>query len=400
MKRFLSSLICLFTFLALSAQMDKDKSEGHNSYRATPEKINNMVHTRLEARFDFDKSQLIGRAWLTLKPHFYATDSLRLDAKGMEIKQVAMVRNGKFLPLTYKYDGLQLDIDLDKTYKRTESYTVLIDYIAKPDELEVEGSAAITDAKGLYFINPKGEEKGKPTQIWTQGETEATSVYIPVIDKPNQKTTQEFFLTVPGKYFTLSNGKLMSHKANPDGTFTDYWKMDLPHAPYLFFIGVGEYAIIKDNYKGKEVSYYVEKEYSSVARKIFGNTPEMMKFFSAITGVEYPWVKYAQIVGRDYVSGAMENTTATLHQESAYQDARELTDGNRWEDVISHELFHHWFGDLVTTESWSNLSLNESFANYSEYLWREYKYGKDAADAHAHTDMQGYLMSGSEKKDL
>lgn len=380
--------------------MAKDNSESHNSYRATPEKINNMVHTRLEARFDFDKSQLIGRAWLTLKPHFYATDSLRLDAKGMEIKQVAIVRNGKFLPLTYQYDGMQLDIDLDKTYKRTESYTVLIDYIAKPDELEVEGSAAITDAKGLYFINPKGEEKGKPTQIWTQGETEATSVYIPVIDKPNQKTTQEFFLTVPGKYFTLSNGKLMSHKANPDGTFTDYWKMDLPHAPYLFFIGVGEYAIIKDNYKGKEVSYYVEKEYSSVARKIFGNTPEMMKFFAAITGVEYPWVKYAQIVGRDYVSGAMENTTATLHQESAYQDARELTDGNRWEDVIAHELFHHWFGDLVTTESWSNLSLNESFANYSEYLWREYKYGRDAADAHAHTDMQGYLMSGSEKKDL
>jgi aminopeptidase N len=117
-------------------------------------------------------------------------------------------------------------------------------------------------------------------------------------------------------------------------------------------------------------------------------------------GVEYPWAKYAQIVGRDYVSGAMENTTATLHQESAYKNARELTDGNAWEETIAHELFHHWFGDLVTAESWSNLTVNESFANYSEYLWDEYKYGRDFADAHHFEDMQGYLFSGSDKKDL
>ncbi len=117
----------------------------------------------------------------------------------------------------------------------------------------------------------------------------------------------------------------------------------------------------------------------------------MMGFFSKVLGVEYPWVKYSQMVGRDYVSGAMENTTATLHQESAQQDARELTDKNGWENTIAHELFHQWFGDLVTTESWSNLTLNESFANYSETIWTEYKHGKDAADAENLTDMRGYL---------
>ncbi|HZH95137.1 MAG TPA: M1 family aminopeptidase, partial [Flavisolibacter sp.] len=342
----------------------------------------------------------MGKVWLTLKPHFYATDSLRLDAKGMEIKEVAILNGGKNLPLKFTYDGQQLDIDLNKKYKGGEQYTIYIDYIAKPDELEVEGSAAITDAKGLYFINPRGEDKSKPTQVWTQGETEASSVWIPCIDKPAQKTTQDFSITVPSKYVTLSNGKLAGQKKNADGTRTDNWKMDLPHAPYLFFIGVGDYEIIKDSYKGKEVSYYVEKEYAPVARKIFGNTPEMMKFFSTITGVDYPWAKYSQIVGRDYVSGAMENTTATIHQESAYQDARELLDGNVWEGTIAHELFHHWFGDYVTAESWSNLTLNESFANYSEYLWEEYKYGKDAADAHNFQDMQGYIMSGSEQKEL
>ena len=165
-------------------------------------------------------------------------------------------------------------------------------------------------------------------------------------------------------------------------------------------MGVGEYAIVKDTYKGKEVNYYVEKEYKDVARKIFGLTPEMMGFYSRILGVEYPWNKYSQIVGRDYVSGAMENTTATLHMERAQQSARELADGNNWESTIAHELFHQWFGDLVTCESWSNLTVNESFANYSETLWDEYKHGKDAGDAQNYADMQGYLMSGGSGKVL
>ena len=100
-----------------------------------------------------------------------------------------------------------------------------------------------------------------------------------------------------------------------DGTRTDTWKMSLPHAPYLMMMAIGEYSIIKDSYKGKEVSYYVEKEYAPVARKIFGLTPEMIGFFSRITGVDFPWPKYSQVVVRDYVSGAMENTTATVHAE-------------------------------------------------------------------------------------
>ena len=176
--------------------------------------------------------------------------------------------------------------------------------------------------------------------------------------------------------------------------------MDLPHAPYLLMMAVGEYSIIKDSYKGKEVSYYVEKEYAPVARKIFGLTPEMIAFYSRITGVDFPWSKYSQIVARDYISGAMENTTATLHGESAQQDARQLVDENRWEDIISHELFHQWFGDYVTTESWSNITLNESFADFSETLWREYKHGKDAGDEHNFQSMQNYLFSNSANKDL
>jgi len=370
---------CLFAILIFLLQTSafSQSETGENQiwksiYRESPEKIFSLKHTRLEASFDIPNARMDGKVWITLSPHFYKQDSLLLDAKGMQIREVSVVKGTKKNKLNYTYDQKHLNIRLDRSYSKEESLTVYIEYTALPNEWKTEGSAAITDAKGLYFINPKGTEKNKPTQFWTQGETEATSVWCPTIDRPNQKTTNEILMRVPSKWVTLSNGKLIQQTTNADGTRTDHWKMDQPHAPYLFFMGAGEMSVVKDNWKGKEVSYYVEKEYASVARKIFGNTPEMMTYFSKITGVEYPWIKYAQFVGRDFVSGAMENTTATLHQESAQQDARELVDGNRWEGTIAHELFQQWFGDIVTTESWSNLTVNESFANYSEYLWDEY----------------------------
>jgi aminopeptidase N len=402
MKKIFVVMVLLAATLPLLSQTSAQKEEENAKklYRETSARINDLVHTKMEARFDYAKSYMYGKVWITLKPHFYPTDSLTLDAKGMDIAKLTLVKGSATTALKYQYDGLLINVKLDKMYKGGEEYTVYIEYTAKPNELKVKGSAAINDAKGLYFINPKGEEKDKPTQIWTQGETEATSAWCPTIDKPSQKSTNEFYLTIPDKYVSLSNGLLISQKKNADGTRTDYWKMDLPHAPYLFFMGIGDYTVVKDTYKGKEVSYYVEKEYGPVARKIFGNTPEMIAFFSRITGVDYPWQKYGQMTARDYVSGAMENTTATLHQESAQQDARELVDGNSWESTIAHELFHQWFGDYVTAESWSNLTVNESFANYSETLWDEFKYGKDAGDAQNFTDMQGYLGSQSEKKDL
>ena len=400
MKKLLFSILFLSSGYLLFAQPAEDTS-WKKEYRETAIKINNLVHTKLEVRPDFSNSWLFGKAWITLKPHFYATDSLNLDAKGMELKKVALMKGTQMIPLKYEYDDWNLRIKLDRVYKSTESYTIYIDYTAKPDEFDEKYSqGAMLGIKGMYFINPKGEDKDKPTQIWTQGETESNSAWFPTIDRTNQKSTEELTVTVDNKYVTLSNGKLVSQKKNGDGTRTDYWKMDLPHAPYLFFLGVGNYAVVKDKYKDKEVNYYVEPAYASVAKKIFGNTPEMIGFFSKITGVEYPWIKYSQITGRDFVAGAMENTTATLHQESAQQDARELVDGNNWESTIAHELFHQWFGDYVTTESWSNITVNESFANYSETLWSEYKYGKDAGAEQNYNDMQGYLQSGSDKKDL
>jgi aminopeptidase N len=372
-------------------------------YRETTPKYNDLVHTKLDVRFDYKKRYMYGKEWVTLKPHFYPTDSLSLDAKGMDLKSIAIVKNGKNVPLKFTYDSLVVKIQLDRTYRNNESYTVYIDYTSKPNEFKAQGSAAITDAKGLYFINPDGTEKDKPTQIWTQGETEGSSVWFPTIDKPNQKTTDEIVMTVPAKYVTLSNGRLASQKVNGDGTRTDTWKQELPHSPYLFMMAVGDFKIIKDTWKGKEVSYYLEPKYAPYARDIFGFTPEVIDFYSTTLGVDYPWNKYSQIVVRDYVSGAMENTSATLHGDYVQATKRQLIDAyyGQGRSTIVHELFHQWFGDYVTAESWSNLTVNESFADFSETLWAEHKYGKDAGDAHIYGDRENYLSQPELKtKDL
>lgn len=409
----LSILCCLIhppfsqTVFAQSKTEAVDSS-WKQSYRAVATKTNNLKHTKLVASFNYQKSQMNGEVWLKLQPHFYPTNQLVLDAKAMDIKEVALMKGAVKSKLAYQYDSLQLHIDLDKTYTAKESYTIYIQYIARPNEFKGQGSEAIRDAKGMYFINPLGTDKDKPTQIWTQGETEASSVWIPTIDKTNQKTTQEFYLTVPSKYVSLSNGLLVKQTDLKNGFREDVWKMDLPHSPYLFFIGIGDYAVIKeegakatDGKRKVEVSYYIEKAYEKVARKIYGNTPQMIAFFESKLGVPFPWSKYAQISGRDFVSGAMENTTATLHSDAVQQDARELVDGNNWESTIAHELFHQWFGDYVTAESWSNITVNESFADYSQTLWFEHSQGKDAGAYENFTALRSYLSSPTDaEKDL
>ncbi|HIP31906.1 MAG TPA: hypothetical protein EYG86_04005 [Crocinitomicaceae bacterium] len=362
-------------------------------YNETETVLTDLIHTKLEVNFDWENSRMNGVATITAKPHFYTSNELILDAKGMIINSVKL--NSK--TLKYTYDNAFLTIDLGKEYTRADKYTVVIDYIARPEEIAEGTGSAITSDKGLYFINPKGEEGNKMPQIWTQGETEASSVWFPTIDSPNAKTSQEIYITVDKKYATLSNGKLMSSKLIADGKRVDHWKQKLSHAPYLFMMGVGEFKIVKDSYTRKdgskmEVNYYVEPEWEGSAKDIFGETPEMIKFFSERLGVEYPWDKYHQIVVRDYVSGAMENTGAVIFGDYVYKNKRELLDSDD-QSTIAHELFHHWFGDLVTCESWSNLTLNESFANYSQYLWDEHRYGVDEADYNAISERNGYYQS-------
>jgi aminopeptidase N len=369
-----------------------ENAKGSVVYRGSYTKNIDIINTRLDLSFDWDSAYVIGKATIFAKPYFYPSDQLVLNANGFRLNSVSLIKKDIKIPLRYIYDGKLLKISLDKSYTRDQNFTIFIDYVAMPNKLKIGEDIASAGDRGIYFINRDGKDKGKPRQIWTQGETECNSNWFPTINGTQEKMTQELNITVPNEFVSLSNGTLEFSTLNGDGTRTDSWRQEQPHSTYLTMLAVGDFVITKDHWRDKELSYYTEPEYAATAKMVFGKTPEMMEFFSNKLGIEYPWDKYSQIVVRDFVSGAMENTTATVFFEGLNMSEGQFLDENH-EDIIAHELFHHWFGNLVTAESWANLPLNESFATYGEYLWEEFKYGRDQADVKGLEDMSIYLAN-------
>ncbi|MBK7956722.1 MAG: M1 family metallopeptidase [Bacteroidetes bacterium] len=402
-------ILSLFIVLLASCKVNQKvatnlpevKITGHKNrsvevYRATKDNYMDLLHTRLEISPVWEKAQLQGKAWLTMKPYFYATDSVNIDAKAFDIHEVKLIAGGETRDLNFTYDSAVIHIKLNKKYTQNDTFKLFIAYTAKPNELPKGGSKAIREDKGLYFINHDGKDSLKPRHVWSQGETQASACWFPTIDIPNEKHTQEIVITREAGFVSLSNGKLLNSTKNADGTYTDFWAQTIPHSVYLTMIAIGDYKIVKDSWRGKEVSYYMEPQYEAMARPIFGRTPAMMEFFSNKLGVDFPWDKYAQIIVHDFVAGAMENTSAVTFNNFVQKDTRELLDNND-DETVAHELCHHWFGDLVTCESWSHLPLNESFANYSEYLWFEHYKGRAYADETNYSDAEAYYKQSKQK---
>ncbi|GMQ28220.1 M1 family metallopeptidase [Algoriphagus confluentis] len=376
----------------------RQKEKLMENYQASAARDFDILHTDLDLSFDWANQSVIGRAILTVKPFFYAQKNLQLDAKDYDMGAVYLLEGETKQKLNYGYNERILSIYLPEEMTAEDTFRVEINYQAFPERNSGGGSEAITDTKGLYFIDPLDTIPGKPRMIWTQGETEHNSKWFPTIDRPNERFTQLFKLTVEDSLVTISNGRLILQEALGGGMRKDYWEMDLPHAPYLAALAIGNFAKVEDRYGDLPLGYYVEKGFEKGAAKVFENTPEMIAFFEEKLGYPFPWPKYDQIVVRDFVSGAMENTTASIFMENLLLDEREAIDSD-WDYIIAHELFHQWFGDLVTAESWSNLTLNEAFANYSEYLWNEYKYGSDEAGLKLIAEMEGYFSESEEKLD-
>ena len=391
----------LFLSLTAKAQKDDEVVLGEleivgetNKMQAWPigsvARLTDVIHMRLALSFDIAHRQAHGNAELYCTPYFRNIDTVILNAQAFDVERVAILNNAVWVDLEYLYDSNFLKIILDKTKTRKDTFQLKIEYVANPEKVTAVGGEAITDAKGLYFINHENQSHLPMQQFWTQGEVQSNSAWFPTVDEPNEKITHEIALTVDTSWVTLSNGHIDFITDNEDGTRTDYWLMNQPHAPYLVMIAAGEFSIVRDKWGDVPVNYFVEREWKSSAQRIFGNTPEMLTFYSEILATPYPWEKYDQIVVREYVSGAMENTTATVHGDFLYTDEKAFADETH-EDVIAHELFHQWFGDLVTCESWGQLPLNESFATYGEYLWIEHKYGIEEADWHLLLDLEKYL---------
>lgn len=377
--------------------LDRENFRTIADFRASEPKYIDLIHMDLDLQFSLDSERVEGKASIEMKAHAYSQDSVQLDARGFTFQSVLWKSNNQFSPARYFYNDSVLTVYLKEKLLKDQKACLVIDYSVFPGKAFGKLLPAKSDEKGFFFINKKDEWGNKIQQVWTQGETEGARCWFPTIDHPNQKLTHNISITIPKNWVSLSNGDLEFSESVSTILKKDHWSMKQPHAPYLVMVAAGPWAIVEDHWKDKELTYYIDSAYLPYAKDIFGKTPNMISYFSDRLGVPFPWQKYGQVVVQDFISGAMENTTAVTFGSFAQKTNREMVDGNS-DYTIAHELFHHWFGDLVTCESWSNLPLNESFATFAEFLWAEHTEGIVGLDREIYQKRSSYFSEVSEKR--
>jgi len=316
-------------------------------------------HIKLELTLDVPARSIAGTATHRVVPLNDGLATVSFDAVEMVIGRVTV--NGE--PVGFAYDGRTLDVSLGAARGRKAELEIAITYRATP-------------RLGLYFVGPDHAYPQKPQQVWSQSQDEDSRYWFPCYDYPNSKQTSEMVVTVPGGWFALSNGQLQSERATADGSRTFHWLQARPHSTYLVTLAAGELTRIDASREDLAIDYYVEAKDVDRAKLTFARTPEMIALFERITGVDYPWAKYSQVVVRDFVFGGMENTSATTMTENILVDRKATRDFTS-DDLVSHELAHMWWGDLLTCRDWSHGWLNEGFATYFELLWDEETHGRD-----------------------
>ncbi len=319
-----------------------------------------MKHLKLEVSFDEGAKKVKGTSTLTMSPINDGLKIIELDAVDMTIKSVL---DGDGRRVDFDVADNKILVRLLRAYKTGQEFQISVDYEATP-------------RAGLFFIGPDKAYPKKPFMIWTQGESEDNKNWFPCYEAPNDRMTSELIVTVKDKYQAISNGRLEESKRGPKGTRIYRWVQDIPHVNYLITLIVGQFDMKEDKADGVPLQYYVPKGMAKFIPLAFQNTPDMVEFYSNVTGQKYPWAKYAQVVISDFTFGGMENTSCTTLTEYCLHDEK-ARPNYKSEHLVAHELAHQWFGDYITMKSWGHAWLNEGFATYFDPLWFEHKFGRD-----------------------
>ena len=286
-----------------------------------------------------------------------------LDAVALTIDGVSA--DGQ--PVPFVHDGQKIVVRPTPPWKRGESHALVIAYRGRPE-------------RGIYFVAPDEAYPDKPLQAWTQGQDEDSRFWFPCADYPNQKATTEIRVRVPRGFEAISNGRLVSREERGERT-EFHWVQEIPHVTYLVSLVVGQFDIVDDRAGATALRYFVPRGSGRHAQRTFGRTPRMIEVFERLFGHPYPYPKYDQVVVTDFLCGGMENTSATTLYEYAMLDET-VEDAVDRDDLISHELAHQWFGDLLTCRDWAHAWLNEGFATYAEVLWYEHGESRERAAYH------------------
>jgi len=325
-----------------------------------PDRDFDAIHYSIKLDIDMDGKQLTGQNTVTLTPLRSDLNRVTLDAVSLVVSDVL---DSKGFPLSYTQGEDKLNIYLSRTYSYSDTLTFTIKYnLSKQVE-------------GLKFID---ETQTNPLQVSSDCWPNKARQWIPCYDYPHDKVTQEMIVTVDNAYKVLSNGKLMSITEDQErGKHTYHWKQSLPHSTYLTNLSIADYTVIEDSLDALPVNYWVYERHEKDAKRSFAKTPYMIDFFNKLYGYDYPWEKYDQVVSAHQGGGA-EATSASLLGEGAVTTSEEEIDFS-FEGIIAHEIAHQWWGDLITLRSWEHSWMNESFATYSDYLYKRYDWGEDEA---------------------
>jgi aminopeptidase N len=325
-----------------------------------------VQHYIIRVSFDRVAKKVFGDTTIQLKPLKDDFKTLELDAAGMSFDSIKLEGSGK--DLGFMPNGEKILIKLDRSYSTDDLISVRIKYSTVP-------------VKGVYFVDERRDKNKKllnPAQVWTQGEPEQAHYWFPSYDFPDDKATSEEFITVEKGETAIGNGELLEALENSDGTNTFHYKMPVRHSTYLTSFVVGKYVKTSDSYKNIPLGFYVYAGREPIAKAAFGKTKEMMRIFEELTGIGFPYNKYDQTIVANYaLFSAMENITATTLADKDIFLAQYSETNNLVEDIVSHELAHSWFGNLVTCKNWSELWLNEGFATFMEAAYREKMYGRE-----------------------
>src|SRR5262249_32247599 len=144
--------------------------------------------------------------------------------------------------------GKKLMIQLDSPWPAGRDGTIHVEYRVREPK------------QGLHFFAPGKADPDVPLEVWSQGEPISNRHWIPCLDEPDQRQTTELVVTVPRGFDVISNGKLIERKDNPsDETVTFDWRQDKPHPSYLVTLVVGQFDVVREEWDGIPVEYYVPK---------------------------------------------------------------------------------------------------------------------------------------------
>lgn len=300
-------------------------------------------------------------------------DVLAFDLLGLDVRDVVDDRGHS---LAFEHSGATLEFRPLIPLAPRSSATFTIRYGGTP-------------RAGMWFVR---EKNGAPTQVYTQGECEDSRAWFPCFDAPSERATSELRVVMPSAWRSLAAGEFVDREELDGARAAERWRMSTPHPAYLTTLVAGEFATAWETWDGASLQYWGAPEYESWLEPTFRSTPQVLDVFSDLTGLRYPFPKYAQSCVDNFLFGGMENITATTLTDAALQDELGRRDYDA-SDLIAHEAAHQWFGDLVTCADWSHVWLNEGFATYFTQLYREVAQGRDTFRAAVRDMQESYVAA-------